>query len=219
MGDIHGHYDKLLKCLKEVNFNNKIDTLIQLGDVVDRGKQTRECVSRLLKINNLIAIKGNHDKCWLDSITTGHQNLLFDTGGKETRQSYYNKDMGDMFVPKEHLEFFKNQKLYHKDENDNLFIHGGFNRHELLSKQDSKIFLWDRDLFLSALSFESMKQNEYPFKYKEKFNEIFVGHTPTTYWKEKTPIHAANIWNLDTGSGKGGLLTIMDLETKQFWQA
>ena len=39
------------------------------------------------------------------------------------------------------------------------------------------------------------------------------------YWNITTPMQAANIINLDTGSGKGGLLTIMNLETKEYWQA
>ena len=33
------------------------------------------------------------------------------------------------------------------------------------------------------------------------------------------PMHAANVWNLDTGAGHDGKLTIMDVDTKQFWQS
>lgn len=35
IGDIHGMYDKLISCLKQVNFDYNHDTLIQLGDVVE----------------------------------------------------------------------------------------------------------------------------------------------------------------------------------------
>jgi len=51
------------------------------------------------------------------------------------------------------------------------------------------------------------------------FDEIFIGHTPTTYFKSDIPLKAANITNLDTGSGKGGSLTIMNLETREIQQA
>jgi serine/threonine protein phosphatase 1 len=30
---------------------------------------------------------------------------------------------------------------------------------------------------------------------------------------------AANIWNLDTGAGYNGKLTIMDIKTKEYWQS
>jgi hypothetical protein len=35
-----------------------------------------------------------------------------------------------------------------------------------------------------------------------------------------TPMKAANIWNIDTGSGKWdyGKLTIMNIETLEYWQ-
>lgn len=47
-----------------------------------------------------------------------------------------------------------------------------------------------------------MKDNEHPFKIKDTFKHIYVGHTPTIYWDKNTPITAANITNLDTGCGK-----------------
>jgi len=33
------------------------------------------------------------------------------------------------------------------------------------------------------------------------------------------PRHYCNVWMIDTGAGVGGVLTIMDVATKQFWQA
>jgi serine/threonine protein phosphatase 1 len=51
------------------------------------------------------------------------------------------------------------------------------------------------------------------------FNEIFIGHTSTVNWKTDQPMKAANIHNLDTGGGYAGRLTIMELESKQFWQS
>jgi len=51
------------------------------------------------------------------------------------------------------------------------------------------------------------------------FTEIFIGHTTTINWKTDQPMHSGGVWNLDTGAGFGGRLTIMDVETKQFWQS
>ena len=32
-------------------------------------------------------------------------------------------------------------------------------------------------------------------------------------------MHRCNVWNLDTGGGYEGRLTIMDIDTKEFWQS
>lgn len=216
MGDIHGEYNKLVSLLEKVKFDYEEDTLIQLGDIVDRGFNTKDVVDELLKIKNLLSIRGNHDDEFLNYIRTG-VSLLFNQGGKETLQSYIIEN--NVFIPQTHIDFFKNQSMYIVDDEMNLFIHGGFNRHESLKDQSPNVFYWDRDLWSSALSYKAMKDNSVKFKTKDKFKEIFIGHTPVNYWGYTTPQNAANIWNLDTGSGKGGLLTIMNLETKEYWQA
>lgn len=33
------------------------------------------------------------------------------------------------------------------------------------------------------------------------------------------PIHVCNVWNLDTGAGWSGKLTIMNVTTKEYWQS
>lgn len=240
MGDLHGEYEKLLSCLQQVNFDYENDTLIQLGDVCDRGLKTFECVEELLKIKNLIAIKGNHDDCWYQSIKTGNQNLLFNQGGKETLESYikncesereYNMKMSGYStdyeyddMPISHHKFWSNQLPYYIDTDNNCFVHGGFNRHYLIEETGKthgnlSDLWWDRDLLLAARSYESMRYKKHPFKTKNRFKEIFVGHTPIQYFVDSNePQKFANIWDLDTGCGKGNFpLTIMDLETKQFW--
>lgn len=228
MGDIHGMFGQLLTALKMVDFDYDNDRLIQLGDVVDRGPNSYLCVEELLKIKNLIAIRGNHDATFRDSIVKGDlmSNPLYNQGGRETRQSYYKhcheRDNGEIVVPDSHIEFFLNtQKNYWIDENNNLFVHGGFNRHEAIDNQPELVYYWDRDLFLSALSYKAMKDNEHPFKIKGDFKTIWVGHTPTIYWNDPLPINAANIWNIDTGCGKGinYKLTIMNVDTEEYWQA
>jgi len=201
--------------------------------------ETFECVEELLKIKNLIAIRGNHDDCWYQSIRTGNQNLLFNKGGKETLESYikncyvereyvmkmsgYSTDYEFTDMPISHYTFWKNQLPYYIDKDNNLFVHGGFNRHHLIEETEKygniSDLWWDRDLLHAARSYSSMKNNEYPFKNKNNFKEIFVGHTPVQYFNESTPQKYANVWDLDTGCGKGYHLTIMDLETKEYWSS
>lgn len=221
IGDIHGCYDKLISCLRAVNFDYENDLLIQLGDIVDRGPDTYKCVEELLKIKNLIAIQGNHDECWLNSILSKQieNGQLWKFGALQTYQSYL--DVG--IKPEVHLDFFKKQVKYYIDEKNRYFVHGGFNRHYPINEQlDETVYTWDRDLFLQAMSYENMNEEarKYPFKINGKPSEVFIGHSPTNQWDITTPINVCNIWNLDTGAGKweNGLLTIMNIETKEYKQ-
>ena len=69
-----------------------------------------------------------------------------------------------------------------------------------------------------------------PFKTANNFSEIYVGHTATTHWsfeKDKygtpipctKPIKMGNLWNVDTGAGWDGKLTLMDVDTKEIFQS
>lgn len=134
IGDIHGEYERLIACLKDVDFDYENDQLIQLGDVVDRGAKSYEVVEELLKIKNLIAIRGNHDETWYESVRLGTRNILYDQGGRETLLSYTRAgcENDPTKIPDTHKEFFKNQLPYYVDENNWCFVHGGFNRHKLI---------------------------------------------------------------------------------------
>ena len=51
------------------------------------------------------------------------------------------------------------------------------------------------------------------------YAEIYIGHTPVSKIGETTPIQMANIWNIDTGAAFTGPLTILDVDTKDYWQS
>ena len=48
------------------------------------------------------------------------------------------------------------------------------------------------------------------------FAEVYLGHTPTD-WTEPRPV--LEVWNLDQGAGWDGVLTLLDVETKEYWQS
>jgi serine/threonine protein phosphatase 1 len=233
-GDIHGAYKALLQCLERSNFDYNKDTLIQLGDIVDGWNEVYECVEELIKIKNLISIKGNHDDWFLDWIKYDIHPTSWLQGGLGTLQSYckqldkeyinkskagYISNLISTDLPIEHINFFNNQSYYYKDDKNNLFVHGGFNRHHTLEENKATYpeqFWWDRDLWMSSLSH---KQINNKFKIKEDLNEIFIGHTTTDNWGTDKPMNSNNIWNLDTGAGFKGKLTFMDIDTKEIFQS
>lgn len=141
-------------------------------------------------------------------------------------------------IPDAHKQFFENQIWYYKDEKNRLFVHGGFLKEYTLEenlerRRDDDYFHWNRELWYQALS---VSDDSKPLTFVEKFSEIFIGHTATINWtqfkKAKDsyvllptqnddcpPMHADIVWNLDTGAGSTGRLTIMDIDTHDYWQS
>jgi len=140
-------------------------------------------------------------------------------GGLETVASYQSYSEEQLAT---HLNFYMKLQNYHIDENNNLFVHAGFSSMHGPSKEVYETnYSWDRTLWETACAMDKhlQKNSELFPKRLLLFNEIYIGHTPTLYYNETTPMHKANIWNIDTGAAFTGKLSILDLETKEFWQS
>ena len=122
----------------------------------------------------------------------------------------------------EGIHFLKNLTPYYTDEKNRLFIHAGFtNPNGIEHEYFPKMFHWDRTLWEAALAMDhtlSKKDLFYP-KRLSLYEEIFIGHTPVTRIGYSIPVNRANVWNVDTGAAFKGRLTIMDVNTKEFWQS
>lgn len=60
VGDVHGCLDMLEKGLDRINFNTSRDTLISVGDLIDRGPRSFDAL-RLLHEPWFYAVRGNHE--------------------------------------------------------------------------------------------------------------------------------------------------------------
>lgn len=222
IGDIHGAYKALIQVLEKAKVT-KDDALIFLGDYVDGWSQSKEVIDLLLQLdetNHCVFIRGNHDTWCEEWLGNGNINdIWLFNGGKSTVESY--RYHGSEIVQK-HLEFFNRMKDYFVDENNNLFIHAGFSSmHGPAKEPYITNYSWDRTLLEMVLAMDKNLDKNSPFypKRLKWFNEIFIGHTPTINYGFSAPIHAANLWDVDTGTAFDGKLTIMDIESKQFWQS
>jgi serine/threonine protein phosphatase 1 len=215
MGDIHGAHKAMIQCFHRSGFNKNEDLLIQLGDVVDRGSDSFECVEELINIKNKITIRGNHDS-WIHTFfKKNYHPVEWLHGGNETKKSYI-KNCGDLKnAPLSHIDFFNNQKLYHVDKENNIFIHGGFDTNERIEFTLDFECFWDTSLWVKALSFQESQK----LSTVENFNEIFIGHSNTLINGSEKPMYSGGVWNLDTGAGFHGKLTMMELSTKEYWQS
>jgi|SRR6266850_2681299 len=246
IGDIHGAHKALVQCLERSGFDRENDLLITLGDVCDGWPYVFECVEELLKLRR-IDLMGNHDYWFLQWLeTTVHMDYWIQGGGGTLHsylgncgvgkymQSYkiyradlnglmqayiaYKTDLLPSDIPEHHVSFFKKMAYYYEDGRGRLFVHAGFDRMKSIEDNrcdDATIFWWDRKLWDKALSCKSGVK----LSTIDCFEEIFIGHTATTKWNENVPMHAGGVWNLDTGAGRNGKLTIMDVDTKEFWQS
>jgi serine/threonine protein phosphatase 1 len=211
VGDIHGACKALSQCLKRSSFDYQYDYLIVLGDVCDGYPETKQSIDELLKIKHCQLLKGNHDYWALAwGLHNGKSEREWLTqGGDRTIESYAGGPM-----PEAHLDFLKNGRLWIERDNQ-LFVHGGINPDLPISKQEAQTFVWDRELFRNALKMQAQgRQRQFGL-----YTDIFIGHTPTVAYQSLLPIHACNVWALDTGAGWSGKLTIMDVVTKQYWQS
>jgi serine/threonine protein phosphatase 1 len=210
IGDIHGAFKALLQCLERSDFNKIHDRLIVIGDVCDGYPQTQECIDQLLKIKHCDLILGNHDMWMLDWALTGERPEIWTSqGGDRTIESYSGGP-----IPKAHVDFLKSGRLW-LEIDDQLFVHGGFNLNIPLSSHSAEDLVWDRRLLENAWEKHSAA-NECKMG---SYRDIFIGHTPTERYNTFKPIHACNVWDIDTGAGWSGRLTIMNVNTKEYWQS
>ena len=204
IGDIHGAYRALRQCLARSDFDYDNDHLISLGDVADGWPETRDSIDELLRIKNLTYILGNHDWWTLQWMLTGNiEDIWYIQGGKATIDSYADA------VPERHIKFLTEAALYHVQQN-RLFVHAGIDPSSPIEKQNQDTFLWDRRL----ASFVLRHYPQCDSQNISSFDEIFLGHTPIPFGH---PINCMGIWMMDTGAGWSGVLSMMNLETKEIF--
>ena len=166
IGDIHGEIDKLNELLKQLA-PQKDDTIVFLGDYIDRGLNSKEVIGRLITLSqetNCIFLKGNHEDLLLKMLQIKAEEDVLNwlmSGGVATLDSY--GKIENIF--KLHSDFFDNLKPYYLTEKY-LFVHAGINPTRTLEEQDEDDLLWIRDNFI--------------YKKHNLKQKIIFGHTPFT---------------------------------------
>jgi serine/threonine protein phosphatase 1 len=225
IGDIHGGLRAVHQIMERAQVSEK-DTLIFLGDYVDGWSQSPQVIDYLIALGtqqNCIFLRGNHDELLLDWLNGNFENfnesLWYNHGGEATVTAYAAVSEK---TKKEHSAFLSSLQNYHLDQQNRLFIHAGFtNMNGVTFEYFPKLFYWDRTLWETALALDENIEKEsvyYPRRLL-LYDEIYIGHTPVTKINETIPVKKACVWNVDTGAAFKGPLTIMDINTKEFWQS
>lgn len=222
IGDVHAGLRALKQVLERAEVTED-DLLIFLGDYVDGWSEAVETVNFLIGLRSshqCIFLKGNHDELCLNWLTTGRDNPVWLlSGGEATVQSY---EQSEPSIRDLHIQFFNLLENFHLDNRNRLFLHAGFtNPKGVTHEYFTKTFYWDRTLWELALSLDPslpLDSPKYPARLKQ-YEEIYIGHTPVTRIGETVPQKSANVWNIDTGAAFKGCLSIIDADTKEFWQS
>jgi len=200
IGDIHGEIDQLKTIIDKINYKPKEDKLIFLGDYIDRGADSYKVYRYIKELDNgdNIFLRGNHEEMMIDAVLNDNNiDLWYHNGGQATERSFPNRS-----ELKEAARFFNSLPYYHSSQ-DYIFVHAGIRPDRKLKEQTEHDLVWIRYQFLGAKARD----------FQEK-RTVVAGHTPVPKVKFEE-----NKILMDTGAGKGGILSAINLETKKVYSS
>lgn len=221
VGDIHGRRDLLDELLARIEDDaaarGPADTLvIFLGDLIDRGPDSRGVVERLMAFRDGPVpsrfLMGNHEEVFLKALKGDLRALRFliRIGGRETilsygfsEEEYRALDFEALLarlhraVPQDHVDFLAGFERW-IEAGDYLFVHAGIRPGVALEEQTDADLRWIRDDFL---------------QHREDFGRIVVhGHSIA----DEVDLRPNRI-GIDTGAYASGRLTAIGLEGSERW--
>lgn len=222
IGDIHGGYKALTQLIERVDLKPK-DSLIFLGDYTDGWSETPKVLDYLIALQDTytcIFLRGNHDELTLHWLQHNNDNpMWYNHGGASTIKAYQDIDQK---TKQKHIAFLLALKNYHLDQQNRLFLHAGFtNLKGVTAEHFTRMLYWDRTLWELALSLDPNLQKDSSFfpRRLQLYDEIYIGHTPVTQIGQTIPVYKSGIWNIDTGAAFKGPLTLLNIDTKEYWQS
>jgi serine/threonine protein phosphatase 1 len=233
IGDIHGdlvHLEALLGSLPALDAG---DTLVFVGDYLDRGPDSARVVERVRALSRrtpamVVALRGSHEDAWLKVVRQGWPEFILPVtnGCLATLRSYlgqpppgkdefgtaeeFDAMLEGSFFPADVLAWMKSLPVYHEDEHA-IYVHAGLPKvrgrwahpSEL---DDPKPLLWQRT-------------EEFFRSYRGK--RVVFGHTVVAALPQELSIYTPedttdlffgeDLIGIDTRCGHGGFLTAIEL--------
>jgi serine/threonine protein phosphatase 1 len=226
IGDIHGERAMLERILDRLPFIAPDDTLVFLGDYLDRGPDSRGVVERLRRLpeqtaGKVVLLRGNHEDVYLQSLADvdvgffmARQNGVLDCFRSFTDRDAAPKELAHdelvaMFdlrgwLPDPVERWLATLALWYEDEHA-IYVHAGLDG-------EGTVWKHPRDSAEKALLW--MREPDFYEHYDGK--PVVFGHTPVF---ELPPRDAARdrpwrrgpLIGLDTGAGRGGHLSAIEL--------
>ena len=203
VGDIHGCLRKLTKLMSLIDIDGEQDTVVFLGDYIDRGPDSHGVVEFILDFKKdktkVVCLMGNHEDLFLRYMQdSGSRDVFLSNGGFSTLVSYNFPHVIED-IPERHYQFFVSLISYYETA-DYIFVHAGLKPCVPLWEQEREDLLWIRGEFISS-----------PYDFGKT---VVFGHTGFSQ-----PFIKANKIGIDTGAVYGGKLTCMELPEKKIYQS
>lgn len=202
VGDVHG-CSQALRAIVDAIQPTADDTLVFLGDYVDRGPDSRGVLDFVLDLEKrcrVVPLLGNHELMLLEAA----ENRLtiepwLTVGGAATIQSYKGHLEN---VPPEHWDFIRRCRRYYETPT-HFFVHANYAASVRLDSQPDYLLFW-----------EHLHLRVPPPHTNGKI--AIVGHTAQ---KSSEILDLGHVVCIDTFCHGGGWLTGMDVNSRQIWQA
>lgn len=192
IGDVHGYLKPLETLIEHIN-PQRNDTLIFLGDVIDRGEDSKGVIDLIIDLQSqckVHCIQGNHEEMCLRSVYDPQvrASWLY-YGGSEMLQSFglSATKIGLAQLPEKYIEFMQNMLPYVETEAF-IFTHATPFEHLPMAQQPPQGLRWERPDFSRPYQHISTKP-------------VICGHTPQASgepWAEKglmiIDTHVAQQW-------------------------
>jgi serine/threonine protein phosphatase 1 len=204
IGDIHGHAEALAALVRLIHLRPE-DTLVTLGDYVDRGPDSKGVLNQRIELAgrcHLVPLKGNHEEMMLGAREGRSDFKFWMTFGGDFALQSYGPDQSLRLVPRQHWAFLERLPLVYETDH-HFFVHANYNPNRPISEQDSQTELW-----------RPLEENDLPGRHYSGKTAI-VGHTPQ---KDGMILTLDHLKCIDTGCGHGGLLTALDVDSGRIWQ-
>jgi serine/threonine protein phosphatase 1 len=207
IGDIHGCLDKLRALMERIEpeIDPVQDTLVFLGDYIDRGPSSFQVVEYLIRLKarfrHTVFLKGNHEEMLELYMNGVDRNIYLMNGGNRTLENYMeHSDVSAPYpIPPSHSHFFSSLFAFHETESY-IFVHAGLREKTPLEFQKNEDLLWIREKFIYS-TFDFPKR-------------VVFGHTPFS-----EPLLMPNKIGIDTGAVYGNKLTCVKLPQVEFFHA
>ncbi len=229
IGDLHGRRAQLRALLDMIPRDPARDTLVLLGDLVDRGDEIPGTVAEVVQLRaeqpeRVVCLRGNHEQMLIDFVDKGELLWLHAAVGSEptvrqyTGQPIHIRTEHDFAqlrqtfaaaIPEAHLEFFRSTPLWYEDDYA-IYVHAGLRDKQHPRDALPQTLLWSRDMNF--------------FKHYAGKPCIF-GHTPTPLLPLRGRIGRHGIYiahsaiGLDTGYADNSPLSCLQLPDLHLYQA
>ena len=229
IGDIHGRCAQLHTLLEMLPRDEGADTLVFLGDLIDRGPDIPGCVERVFDLTqenpeHVICLRGNHEQMLLDFLDD--ESLIWieqATGSDHTFAQYTQtpliirseadfdcaRDLLAEKIPAEQIDFFRRLPFYHEDD-FGIYVHAGLEKGKHPRESSPSALMWTRDMDF--------------FKTYQGKPCVF-GHTPTAFLPLRGRLGRHGIYlfrsaiGIDTGYSQNSPLSCLSLPDFTLYQA